>query len=70
MSTPKDGGPAFPTNQCNQGVSKRDYFAAMAMQAILSHYEAYSDMSDEHVAENACEVADALLAKLNGEVES
>jgi hypothetical protein len=62
--------PVVVTPIRNTELSKREYFAAMAMQAILSHYEAYSDMSDEHVAENACDVADALLAKLNGEVES
>jgi hypothetical protein len=43
MSTPNDGGPAFPTADANYetkyagaGLSVRDYFAAKAMQGLLA----------------------------------
>lgn len=55
MSTNDTGGPAFPkqdsvTSENNvltvngtDGMSLRDYFAAKAMQALLSHHGAYCD---------------------------
>lgn len=78
MSAPKDGGPITSGMQPDGsngliaigGLSKREYFAAMAMQAILSNSEAYSNMSDGDIARNACDVADALLKALSQEVAS
>jgi len=77
-----DGGPAFPlkgplTSDC-LGMSLRDYFAAKAMQALLSKHGGYAD--DEScpgyrpcLSENALDVdclaeyaysqADAMLAE-------
>ena len=46
----KDGGPAFPRNPRSgiyegeyDGMTLRDYFAAKAMQALLSHHGAYEE---------------------------
>ena len=51
------GGPAFPVGNVN-GMSLRDYFAAKAMQAIVSR----SDFEFEDFAwENAYDMADAML---------
>ena len=58
------GGPAFPTTKpldswgdSNQGMTLRDYFAAKAMQAILSNAETFWDGA----APLAYEYADAML---------
>jgi hypothetical protein len=61
------GGPAFPTSDWDEngraykihGTTLRDYFAAKAMQAILSNPE-YGDESDS-LAGAAYYVADAML---------
>lgn len=68
MSDTKDGGPAFPVTELNQstgfihaqhfGMSLRDHFAGLAMQAIQSAGGRYSlDM----VAADAYQIADAML---------
>ena len=45
-----DGGPAFPTmNEGGRGMSLRDYFAAMAMQAYLSIWDP-EEVYDDHDA--------------------
>lgn len=36
MSKINDGGPAFPGQFANQGMSLRHYFAAKAMEALLA----------------------------------
>lgn len=57
--------PAFPPNagwehsEAN-GLSKREYFAAMAMQGLATNWS----KSNEEIARNAIEIADALLAEL------
>ena len=50
MSNIETGGPAFPIlaeqdadGWAHVGMSLRDYFAAKAMQALLSHHGAYCD---------------------------
>ena len=58
------GGPAFPVpglheNNDYDGMTLRDYFAAKAMQAILSNPE-YGD-EDDSLAGAAYYVADAML---------
>jgi hypothetical protein len=63
MSAPiNDGGPAFPTPpgvQHNDGMTLRDYFAAAALQGMLS--DACIAGSDLQLAENAYSYADAML---------
>jgi hypothetical protein len=44
------------------GMTLRDYFAAAALQGILNNSNAFSNMSDEDVAENSWRAADAMLA--------
>jgi hypothetical protein len=63
MSTPNDGGPAFPLRNgfCQPGMTLRDYFAAAAMQGMLVDTE-----SRDHphtIALFAYQQADAMLAK-------
>jgi hypothetical protein len=74
MSTINDGGPAFPSEvwdsegcpQHTQGMSLRDYFAAKAMQAMLSGHFAKYGHEDywprPEIAAEAYEMADAMLA--------
>ena len=74
MSTINDGGPAFPSAvwdsegcpQHTQGMSLRDYFAAKAMQAMLSGHFAKYGHEDywprPEIAAEAYEMADAMLA--------
>lgn len=65
--------PAFPHVAFNQqgeyttglfanGLTKREYFAAMAMQALLTGDPAYSE---EKVAEKSVSIADKLLKALD-----
>lgn len=44
------------------GLTKREYFAALAMQACRSRNSSYASWSD--LATDAVEIADALLAEL------
>lgn len=62
--TSKTGGPAFPVDEHAWmrgliGISTRDYFAAKAMQAILSDPNYVS--VDKKLAEQSYNVADAML---------
>ena len=67
----KTGGPAFPvTNDANvnnqTGMTLRDYFAAKAMQATLSHGKTLYEEHDaffhiENVAKDSYYIADAML---------
>lgn len=64
------GGPAFPTGTAFQGMTLRDYFAAKAMQGLMSGrwksnmhgvtYDAYRVDADEW-AKSAYHFADAML---------
>jgi len=45
----------------NNGISKREYFAAMAMQSILT----YSKNPVSTIAKDAVKAADALISELN-----
>lgn len=47
----------------DQGLNKREYFAAMCMQGMASH-EKFFDMPDEITAAFAVRQADALLKEL------
>ena len=58
------GGPAFPTpahNLQNDGMWLRDYFAAKAMQGLMSDPDWRRDMDFEDTAWTAYEQADAML---------
>ena len=59
----KTGGPAFPLKEpltCdNEGLSLRDYFAAKAMQSLVSIIDGDGWM--DNCAECAYRVADAML---------
>lgn len=61
-----DGGPAFPWPggevPISEGMSLRDWFAGLAMHGILANPN-LSDTADDELAEDAYEVADAMLAK-------
>ena len=65
MNNTNTGGPAFPVLIVDRpkelehfnGMTLRDYFAAKAMQAMASRFEASSRM----LASSAYEVADAML---------
>ena len=66
MSEAITGGPAFPchTIAMHEGMTLRDYFAAKAMQGLitsasLSRTESWYD--EERVAESAYKMADAML---------
>jgi len=77
-SAPRDGGPAFPTNGPDNGVygagiSVRDYFAAKAMQGMLSRPTRYKPRpQDKHLhwhaamSKEAYEISDAMLAAREG----
>lgn len=72
MTTPLKDQPAFPVWDSTQnGLSKLELFAAMAMQGICANAD-LSAVTNEHskhhlLAENAVEVAKALLAELEKE---
>ncbi len=77
MSTIETGGPAFPTSRINmagevvpdeEGMSLRDYFAAKAMQAMISKHGREDDnpgffdyATDDSIAKCAYIYADAML---------
>lgn len=60
MANNNFNAPAFPDEK-NSGLTKREYFAAMAMQGYLA---SYGRANAEHVAKIAVECADALLTEL------
>ena len=51
---------------CCTGLTKREYFAAMAMQGLLSNsnYDIHEDGAFDFVAEDAISFADAVLKQL------
>jgi hypothetical protein len=58
------GGPAFPYGTAYAGMTLRDYFAAKAMQALItSRHTDYENgwYDEEMVAKSAYEMADAML---------
>lgn len=51
--------------QCKSiGLTKREYFAAMAMQGYLASYGPAEPVNSQHVAEKAVRCAGALLTEL------
>ena len=63
--------PAYPlevvTGQTNGGLTKRELFAAMAMQGLLA--DPYSTQEFSCMASMSVQVADALIAELSKEVQ-
>lgn len=62
--------PAFPALDPNtafyrEGLTKREYFAAMALQGKLSGGEFHDNKKIEDFAKSAVEYADALLLELS-----
>jgi len=55
------GGPAFPTGNAYQGMTLRDYFAAKAMQGILTHAYTRHIRVEDLYACDAYVIADAML---------
>lgn len=70
-----NSGPAFPTpettNYSNRGITKRDYFAGLAMQALVARgaegdaarylSAAGAAVTDEYIARKAYLIADAMI---------
>jgi len=50
-----------------EGLTKREYFAGLAMQGVLSHNSKYSPTPNQaaDIATYAVQIADALLEELN-----
>ena len=72
MSGPGDEM-AFPAHNNGVGycgLTKREYFAAMAMQGILASWPANARLAAPATANVACEFADALIEALNAEPQS
>ncbi len=66
MSNTNTGGPAFPTTEVAmmrslQGMTLRDYFAAKALQAIVSNDATFSTKYVGLAAKDAYVYADAML---------
>jgi hypothetical protein len=59
MTTPKDGGQAFPRFN-DDGMTLRDYFAGQALAGLLAGR--YSESEDTDVARWSYKAADAVLA--------
>ena len=67
MSDIETGGPAFPCTQENwdaSGMTLRDYFAAKALQGLLSDSEVRG--SGAEFAERSYDLADAMLKARKG----
>ncbi len=68
-----DGGPAFPIvetdlilgTRIDTGVTLRDYFAAKAMQAMLSLEDVHLNWGESQLAKWSYEQADAMLEERN-----
>lgn len=60
--------PAFPcpkkdSDDYNYGMTLREYYAGLAMQALIAFY-ASKDQNEDVIADLACIQADALIKKL------
>lgn len=69
--TTQNGGPAFPRSRSierddywdeEDGMSLRDWFAGMALQALISRIPANASPDENGLADYAYDVADAMLA--------
>ena len=65
------GDGAFPISGEAQGLTKREYFAGLALQGVLATYAGENCLPKPEMAGNdALLYADALIAALNGTGES
>ena len=55
---------AFPLQGVGPGLTKREYFAAMAMQAILNDVEIIEYATYENTARHAVKMANELIKQL------
>lgn len=55
-------------NAAQIGLTKREYFAAMALTGLLAHPHSFG-RSAKNIALDAVELADAMIDALNGEAE-
>jgi len=53
------------THECYPGLTKREYFAAKALEGLLASPELVEFMSDRGIADSGVFLADALIAALN-----
>jgi hypothetical protein len=62
----KANEPAYPNIQVAslKGLTKREYFSAMAMQGIIANKDGL-DIKIERIVESAVDTADALIEELN-----
>lgn len=60
-----DGGPAFPPHfePAHCGMSLRDWFAGMALQAMAAHWANGLNPHEQSAADMAYRYADAMLAE-------
>ena len=54
----------YMDNYTSEGLTKREYFASMAMQGIISNKDGL-DIKIERIVESAVDTADALIEELN-----
>jgi hypothetical protein len=77
--TIKNGGPAFPLSTVDpfdrsvttcDGMALRDYFAGLAMQALLARTTYHIEDAPRDIAEEAYDYADAMLKAREAEPET
>ena len=54
----------YNNNYISTGLTKREYFAAMALQGIIANKDGL-DIKIERIVESAVDTADALIEELN-----
>jgi len=54
----------YNNNYISNGLTKREYFAVMALQGIISNKDGL-DIKIERIVESAVDTADALIEELN-----
>lgn len=54
----------YMDNYTSEGLTKREYFASMAMKGIISNKDGL-DIKIERIVESAVDTADALIEELN-----
>jgi len=61
----KQGAFACASDGCHQaGLTKREYFAGIALQSYINNYFGGSERDTEHCVKMSVRMADALLAEL------
>ena len=71
--TPDSYGPLGEFKEGQEGLTKREYFAGVALKAIMQNQKLVEEISDsvypkaEVIADTAVEWADALIKRLNRE---